>query len=523
MAQTNLARSFMQYRAAVLRWLVVFSFSGCAVTEQPPARPPNILFILADDLGYGELGSYGQQRIQTPSIDALAAGGIRFTQHYSGSPVCAPSRAVLLTGKHTGHAYIRGNDEWNERGDVWNFAKVFEDPNLEGQRPLPTGTETLGRLLQRAGYATAVVGKWGLGAPLSEGIPNEQGFDFFFGYNCQRQAHTFYPMHLWRNREKVLLDNALVPPHTGLEDGADPDDPDSYAAFASNEFAPDLMLDEALRFIEDNHERPFFLYFASPLPHLPLQAPKRWVEHYGETLGPEAPYTGDSYFPNRTPRATYAAMISYLDEQVGRLVTKLEEMGLRDNTLIFFTSDNGPTYTGGADTLFFDSARPFRCESGRGKGSVYEGGVRVPMIASWPGRIAPGSDSDHVSAFWDVLPTIAEIVGLDEPRHVDGLSFAPTLLGARERQEHHTFLYWEFPEYGGQQAVRMGRWKGIRKGIFEGNLTIELYDLEDDPREENDVAAEHPDVVTRIEAIMEREHVASTIERFQFKELGDNQ
>ena len=508
---------------ALLTVCTLLSCSGSEFTETTQApKPPNVIYILADDLGYGELGIHGQTLIETPHIDALAESGMRFTQHYSGSPVCAPSRCVLMTGKHTGHAHIRGNDEWAERGDVWDFAKAVEDPNLEGQRPLPTGTRTVGRVLQDIGYQTAIIGKWGLGAPLTEGIPNEQGFDFFYGYNCQRQAHTYFPKHLWKNREKDWLDNDLVPPRTALEEGADPEDPASYSRFSLDQYAPDLMQTEALTFIEDNKDQPFFLYYATPIPHLPLQAPREWVDYYREKLGPEPPYVGDKgYFPALAPRATYAAQISYLDEKVGELVQKLEELGIRDKTLILFSSDNGPTYTGGADTVFFDSARPFRTEYGWGKGFLHEGGVRVPMIANWPGHIEPGSTTDHVSAFWDVLPTLAEITGAPVPDGIDGISFAPTLRGDSVSQEQHEFLYWEFPAYKGQQAVRMGPWKGIRKNIFEGNMTIELYNLEDDLREEHDVADEHPEVVAEIEAIMVREHVPATIERFKIKELGD--
>jgi arylsulfatase A-like enzyme len=505
--------------------LLVGALGAC--TSGPPAEPepstatpPNIVYILADDLGYGEVGVYGQEIIETPNIDALARGGMRFTDHYSGSPVCAPSRGVIMTGLHTGHAWIRGNDEMGDRGDVWDFAKMAADPNLEGQRPLPAGTRTLGRLLQEAGYETGFVGKWGLGGPLTEGIPNEQGFDFFFGYNCQRQAHTYFPVHLWKNREKVPLDNEMVPPNTPLEEGVDPNDPQSYSRYWLTEYAPDLMLEEALRFIQQNRDRPFFLDFASPIPHVPLQAPERWVKHYQEKLGPEEPYTGTSYFPNRTPRATYAAMVSTLDEQVGRILEKLDELGLRETTLVVFTSDNGPTYAGGADSAFFDSARPFRSDSGRGKGSVYEGGIRVPMIASWPGHIAPGTTTDHVSAFWDVLPTLCEIGGATVPDDIDGISFAPVLLGRADGQSPHEFLYWEFPSYGGQQAVRLGKWKGVRRNMFDGNMTVELYDLESD-LEEEDVSAEHPEVVARIEAIMEREHTPSEIERFRFEVLGE--
>ena len=484
------------------------------------SEKPNIVYILADDLGYNELGCYGQDTIETPNIDALAASGIRFTQHYSGSPVCAPSRCVLMTGKHTGHAYIRGNDEWGERGDTWNFAKAVEDPNLEGQRPLPVGTKTIGTLLQGVGYKTAIVGKWGLGAPLTNSIPTKMGFDFFYGYNCQRQAHTFYPKHLWKNEEKDWLDNELVVPGTKLAEGADPNDPASYSKYRLSEYAPELMLGEALEFVRENKESPFFLYFASPIPHVPLQAPESWVEYYQEKLGPEDPYLGNKgYFPNRTPRATYAAMVSYLDEQVGDIVSELKELGLYENTLILFSSDNGPTYNGGSDSAYFESASPFKSEYGWAKGFSTEGGIRVPMIASWEGMIKGGRTSQHVSAFWDVLPTLCELSGARVPSDVDGLSFVPNLLG--EPQEPHEFLYWEFPAYEGQQAVRMGDWKALRKGIFKGNMDLELYNLKTDPREQFDVSAAYPEVVAKIEAIMESEREPAVLERFKIKQLGD--
>lgn len=484
------------------------------------SEKPNIVYILADDLGYNELGCYGQDTIETPNIDALAASGIRFTQHYSGSPVCAPSRCVLMTGKHTGHAYIRGNDEWRERGDTWNFAKAVEDPNLEGQRPLPVGTKTIGTLLQGVGYKTAIVGKWGLGAPLTNSIPTKMGFDFFYGYNCQRQAHTFYPKHLWKNEEKDWLDNELVVPGTKLAEGADPNDPTSYSKYRLSEYAPELMLGEALEFVRENKESPFFLYFASPIPHVPLQAPESWVEYYQKKLGPEDPYLGNKgYFPNRTPRATYAAMVSYLDEQVGDIVSELKKLGLYENTLILFSSDNGPTYNGGSDSNYFESASPFKSEYGWAKGFATEGGIRVPMIASWEGMIKGGRTSQHVSAFWDVLPTLCELSGALVPSDVDGLSFVPNLLG--ESQEPHEFLYWEFPAYEGQQAVRMGDWKALRKGIFKGNIDLELYNLKTDPREQFDVSAAYPEVVAKIEAIMESEREPAVLERFKIKQLGD--
>ena len=405
---------------------------ACQNEEKAPeeaAPPPNIIYILADDLGYGELGVYGQTLIETPNIDALAKRGMRFTQHYTGAPVCAPARCVLLTGQHAGHAHVRGNDEWRERGEVWDYQAMFDNPFLEGQRPLPDSVVTVAEHLQSVGYATGSVGKWGLGAPTTEGVPNKQGFDFFYGYNCQRQAHTYYPMHLWKNEERVLLNNKFVKLHANFPEGADPNDPASYADFKLNDYAPELMHREALAFMEANQEGPFFLYYASPIPHVPLQAPQRWVEYYQEKLGEEEPFTGNSYFPDRTPRATYAAMISYLDEQVGDIVNKLKEMGVYENTLIIFSSDNGPTYTGGTDTPFFDSAKPFKTEYGWGKGFVHEGGIRVPMIASWEGHIKANSTSDHISAFYDVLPTLCEVGGIAPPDNTDGISFLPAPAG----------------------------------------------------------------------------------------------
>ena len=453
-------------------------FSKKEAGEDSKARP-NIIYILADDLGYTELGCYGQEKIETPNIDRLAQNGMRFTQHYAGAPVCAPSRCVLLTGKHLGHAQIRGNDEWAERGAVWDFKAAAEDPNLEGQRPLKRGTKTIGRLLQKAGYKTGVVGKWGLGAPLSDGIPNKQGFDFFYGYNCQRQAHTYFPLHLWKNQEKVLLNNKLVVPHSPkgipseqLPKGAELRSETSYSDFWLNDYAAQLMQTEVVNFIKENKEQPFFMYYASPISHAPLQAPKRWVDYYLAKFGDEEPYRGNhGYFPHRYPRAAYAAMVSYLDEQVGEIIETLKEEGLYENTLIIFSSDNGPTYNGGTDSPWFDSAKPFKSEKGWGKGNTTEGGIRVPMIAQWPGKIKPGTESEHISAFYDVLPTLCELAGVDEPEDIDGISFLPELL-AKENQRKHDFLYWEFTEYGGQQAVRMGKWKSIRRNILRATKRL---------------------------------------------------
>ncbi|NOZ61294.1 MAG: arylsulfatase [Calditrichaeota bacterium] len=344
---------------------------GCQFFEK---RKPNIIFIMADDLGYGELGCYGQEKIRTPNIDRLAAEGMKFTQLYAGSPVCAPSRCTLLTGKHTGHAYIRGNDEMSERGDVWH------DPNLEGQRPLLPNTTTIGTLLQEADYKTAAIGKWGLGGPGSTGHPNKQGFDFFYGYLCQRVAHNYYPTHLWRNEEKDILEgNEYFFPHQKFPADADPNDPKAYEKYRGKQYSMDLLTKEALNFIRENHNRPFFLYLPYTVPHLALQVPDDSLQEY---LGkfPEKPYLGNrGYLPQRTPHAAYAAMITRMDRDIGKILSLLKKLGLEEDTLIFFTSDNGATFQGigGADPAFFKSNAPFRGF----KQDVYEGGIRVPMIA----------------------------------------------------------------------------------------------------------------------------------------------
>ena len=438
---------------------------------------PNIIYILADDLGYAEVGAYGQEKIETPNIDALAKNGMLFTQHYSSAPVCAPARYMLLTGRHAGHAFIRGNDSWASRGDVQNYLAVEKDSTLEGQRPMPDSTVTLANKLQDMGYTTSIFGKWGLGAPHTNSIPTKMGFNYFYGFNDQRQAHTYYPLHLYRNENRVHLNNDTIAPHTKLDMAADPKDPASYAGFTSNQYAPDLIFGELLAFVERNKKRPFFLYWATPLPHVALQAPKRWVDHYVKKFGDEKPYLANKgYFPNRYPHATYAAMVSYLDENIGKLINQLKDEGIYDDTLIIFTSDNGPTYNGGADSDWFESAKPFRGGAGYGKGHVTEGGIREPMIVSWPGHISPGSKTDHVSAQYDVLATLADLTGFEKPKDTDGISFLPTLLSTGEQKEHG-FLYWEFPEYGGQIAIRMGDWKVIRKNLkgTGRKSTLELY------------------------------------------------
>jgi arylsulfatase A len=448
-------------------------------------RRPNIIYVLADDLGYAEVGCYGQRKIRTPNIDRLAAEGIRFTNHYSGSPVCAPSRCSLFTGLHTGHAYIRDNDEMESRGDVWH------DLTLEGQRPLEAGTVTSAAVLKKAGYATGLVGKWGLGGPASTGEPNRMGFDHFFGYLCQRVAHNYYPPYLWRNRDKVTLDNTYFYPHQKLPDGADPLDVKSYRAYSGKQYAPDLMAEDALGFIRRNRERPFFLNLTFTIPHAALQVPEDSLAEYLGVL-PDTPYRGEKgYLPHRAPHAAYAAMITRFDGYIGRVMALVRELRLDNDTVVMFASDNGPTFNGGTDSVFFESAGGLRGL----KQDVYEGGIRVPFIARWPGHIPAGRISSLPCAFWDVLPTLADLGGATTPTGLDGVSLVPTLEGRPDAQQSRPYLYWEF---SGHQAVRLGDWKAVR---LRNAGAMELYDLAADPGERANVASAHPDVVSRIEGI----------------------
>ena len=504
-----------------LKAILIFPLFFFFLSFSEKKEKPNIIYILADDLGFGEVGINGQKLIETPNIDALAKSGIIFNQHYSGAPVCAPARCTLLTGQHTGHSYIRGNDEWASRGNVWSLKAMNENPKLEGQRPLPDSIVTVAELLKKAGYSTALIGKWGLGAPESESTPNKQGFDFFYGYNCQRQAHTLYPTHLWKNEQKVVLNNKFVDIHQNLSPKADPNNPESYIDYKLNDYAPEKMHDEALKFLVEQKNKPFFLLYASPLPHVPLQAPNKWVEYYQKKFGKEEPYSGgksNSYYPNMTPRATYAAMISYLDEQVGEIVRKLKENGQYENTLIIFSSDNGPSYAGGAQPEYFKSGGPFQEQFGRGKGFVYEGGIRVPMIASWPRMIKEGTKSNHISSFYDFMSTVGDLLKINTPKN-DGISYLPTLLGKKQKQ--HKYLYWEFPETGGQQAIRMGKWKGIRTNLHAGNMKIQLYNIEQDKLEMNDLSSLNPEIIKKIALIFQKEHIKSQNEKFYIKALGD--
>ncbi|RLD79817.1 MAG: N-acetylgalactosamine-6-sulfatase [Bacteroidetes bacterium] len=507
-------------KVSLLLIALTIIFMGCKQDgEKELKSKPNIIYILADDLGYGELGCYGQKKIETPNIDKLAETGIKFTQHYSGSAVCAPSRCMMLTGLHAGHAMVRGNHEWGSRGDVWSYEAMIKDSTLEGQYPMPDTTLIIAQLLKEGGYVTGMIGKWGLGAPHTNSIPNKMGFDFFSGYNCQRIAHTYYPVFLYKNEHRVYLNNDTVKPHIRtIEDDANPYDIKSYNKFNLKEYAPDVMHKEALNFIQENKDKPFFLYYATPIPHLPLQAPKKWVDYYVNKFGDEKPLEKVYYYPQRYPRAAYAAMISYLDEQVGEIVAKLKELGIYENTLIIFTSDNGPTYIE-VEVEWFKSVGSLNVDRKRLKGYLYEGGIRVPMIASWPEKIKKGTQTDHISAFWDVMPTFCDLADILPPDYTDGISFLPVLLG--EEQKEHDHLYWEFPSYGGQQAVRMGKWKGIRNNIKKGNTEIELYNLEKDIKELNNLAEQYPDIVKKIEEIMKEEHTQSDIERFKMEAIGD--
>lgn len=475
------------------------------VSAQQAEERPNVIYILMDDLGFGDLGCYGQQKIETPNIDRLSREGMRFTQHYSGSPVSAPSRCVLMTGMHSGHAQIRFNNELPERGAVNDHDSMFVHKELEGQYPLKANTMTLGRMMQHAGYVTGCFGKWGLGYPGSEGTPNKQGFNQFYGYNCQRQAHTYYPPFLYRNEERVYLNNKVINPHlVRLAPGEDPYDLRNYRRMEQNDYSNDLIFDEMMSFVDRNKRHPFFLMWTTPLPHVSLQAPKKWVDYYVRKFGDEKPYLGQAgYGICRYPHATYAAMISYFDEQVGKLVQKLKEEKLYDNTLIIFTSDNGATFNGGSDSPWFESGGPFRSEYGWGKCFLHEGGIRVPAVMVWQGRIKPGTTTDHISAFQDVMPTLAEVAQVPCPP-TDGISFLPTLLGEENRQKEHEYLYWEYPDPDiGNKAIRMGKWKGIITNIRKGNKEMQLFDLENDLREEHDVAAQHPDIVNRFRLLMQ--------------------
>ncbi len=446
-----------------------------------PAKP-NIIYILSDDLGYGDLSCYGQQRFQTPNIDRLASEGIRFTDHYAGSTVCAPSRASLMTGKHVGHCLVRGNYPTAPRG-------------FGAGLPLQACDVTIAETLKQAGYHTGLFGKWGLGMDGTTGEPNKQGFDYAYGLLNQAHAHYYYPEYIFRNGEKEL-----IPENAGGK---------------RNVYLPDRITDESLKFIDRNRDQPFFIFLALITPHAELLVPEDSIQEFTNRW-PETPFDkngsgGDrssdafgAYASQPTPRAAFAAMITRMDRDVGRILAKLKETGLDKNTIVMFSSDNGPHKEGGADPDFFNSSGGLKGH----KRDLYEGGIRVPLVARWPSTIAAGSTSDFPSAFWDILPTCADLAGVEQPRGIDGVSLLPTLKGEGQ-QEDHRFLYWEFHERGyTEQAVRQGKWKVVRHGPLQ---PLELYDLESDVVELTDLANANSEIVTKFKNYLQTARTPSKI------------
>lgn len=493
------------FLALVILFTMSLALPRSVVSAQEPGNKTNVIYMLVDDLGIGDIEPYGQTKIRTPNLNRMAGEGMLFTQHYAGNTVCAPSRASLLTGKHSGHAQIRGNFELGGYTDATEF----------GQMPLNPGTPTIATMMQQAGYHTSLIGKWGLGGPGSHGEPNKHGFDYFFGYLDQKQAHNHYPTHLWENDTVFPLDNRFVHPHQRLPEGADAHDPESYAAYQREDFAQERLTLKALEIIENQRNNPFFIYFALATPHAAMQAPENEIEAYSHFE--ETPYQG-GYLPQRRPRATRAAMITNIDSALGRIMNKLEELGLAENTLIVFSSDNGPAPEGGSDVEFFDSNASYRGV----KRDLYEGGIRMPTLAWWPGSVRAGAISNHVSAFWDVMPTLAELAGVESPDS-DGLSFLPTLLG--QNQKRHENLYWEFHNVNGAhaQAVRFWdaagiSWKGVKvyNRNSAGEPPLELYNLDQDAVEEHDVSASNPALVIQAENLLRTSRQRSFIDAWNF-------
>lgn len=438
-----------------------------ATTERP-----NVIYLLCDDMGYSDIEAYGQQMISTPNLTRLVNNGMSFTQFYASTAVSAPSRASLMTGQHTGHTKIRGNKEIQP----------------EGQEPLDPNVETIGNLFQQNGYVTGCFGKWGMGYPGSGGEANDMGFDVFYGYNCQRKAHSYYPEYLWNNKEKVQL--------------------------GGNSYSQDLIHQEALKFIRDNADKAFFGYFTYTIPHAELTQPQDSIVamYDGKFYEPNQWYDDGDYGTALNPRTQFAAMITRLDTYVGQIIAELERLGIAEKTLFIFTSDNGPHNEGGADPTFFNTEERLRGL----KRALYEGGMRVPFIAYWPGTIEAGAISHIQAAGWDMMPTFVDLLGEDtnwRDEAMDGLSILPTITGKGTQQEHE-FLYWEFHEENGRQAVRAGDWKLIRQNIKNGNPTHELYNIAEDPHEDNDLAATYPDKVEELKAIMDREHTHSDMFNF---------
>ncbi len=458
----------MKYIKSFLFFALCIAFITTHAQSSKTYAQPNIIFIFADDLGYGDLGCYGQQKIETPNIDSLAKHGLKFTQFYSGSPVCAPARTTFVTGLHTGHTPIRGN-------------KTFKP---EGQTPLPDSVLTFANILQKNDYATGAFGKWSLGYITTSGDPAKKGFDEFYGYNCQTLAHNYYPDHLWDNHQRN-------------------DFPNNYEKKAV--YSADLIHQQAMKFIENSHQ-PFFVYLPYTLPHAELIVPHDSIYYYYIKKFNEKPDTSKKKYDGRIrdpyPRACYAAMVARLDNYVGEIVKAVKKKGIADNTLIIFTSDNGPHKEGGNDPGYFKSSGIYRGI----KRDLYEGGIREPFIAYWPGKIKPGVTS-QVCALWDMYPTFLELAGIKNSKKTDGISIVPTLLHTR-KQLQHTYLYWEFHENNGRRAVRWNNWKGVKLEVNKNaNAPIELYNLAADPSEKNNVAKEHPEIVKKIKEFMNEAHV----------------
>ncbi|TWT47723.1 arylsulfatase [Botrimarina hoheduenensis] len=446
-----------------------------------PVRPPNVVFILADDLGYGDLSCFGQQRFQTPHLDRLAERGMRLTQHYAGSTVCAPSRCALMTGLHTGRCEIRGNREHRRAPQQGG------DPlrTSEGQSPMVGPAPTIAEVLHKAGYATGAFGKWGLGYPGSAGDPTRRGFDRFFGYNCQVHAHRYFTDYLWSDTQRVAVDPAA--------------------------YTPDLIREQAIAFLRAHRAEPFFCFLPTTLPHAAMEAPaervRPWRDRFAQFEGRVGEY---AHTKTTNPIAAFAAMVTQLDSDVGQIVAVLEELGLTDNTLIVFTSDNGPHKEGGQDPVFFDSNGPYRGH----KRDLYEGGLLAPTIACWPGHITPGGVSDFASAGWDWLPTLCEVTGAETPAEIDGVSLVPVLLGQGDPPQRD-YLYWEFHEQGGRQALRRGAWKIVRQNVRKEPAGVpELYHLPTDPAESHNLAADRPELVRELSELMDSARTPS--ERFDF-------
>lgn len=464
----------MNNKTKIALGLVLFTAGACSsLKDQEDHQLPNIIFILSDDLGYGDLGCYGQVQIATPNIDQLAREGMLFTQHYAGSTVCAPSRCVLMTGQHTGHALIRGN----------------KGVKPMGQYPLADSIVTVAELLKKKSYATAAIGKWGLGGPESEGDPMFHGFDHFLGYKCQSHAHNYYPEYIFKDMDTLRLRNIMPKPVASNQTG-----------FATTriDYTPDLFAKEAIEFVLANKENPFFLYLALTPPHVNNQAPKG--------LGMEVPDQGE-YADKDWPEIEIdkASMITRMDKDIGDLIAAIRDLGIENNTIVFFSSDNGPHKEGGVDPGFFNSAGNLRGL----KRDLYEGGIRVPLIAWWPGVIDSAKVSDHISAFWDFLPTVCDLAGIEKPQNTDGISFLNELKGLK--QEEHEYLYWEYPVNAGKKAIRYKNWKAVIPDYKQEPEKLELYNLNIDLEESNNIATENPDIVKLLKQYLNDAHISSSV------------